>query len=259
MKTHWQVTPAAMPHNPEGQLEKPHPTLLLTRPFAQSQGFAAEFRARFCSDWPILIAPLARLEFHNPPFDGQDIGHVIFTSQNGVAGFSRLTPDRRFHAWCVGKKTAEAARMAGFDSTIGPGTAEELADRIIAEGTVRRAFYPRARDIAFDLSKKLETGGIDTVELIVYRQERCPPMAEAAALLAGGSPILLPLFSRRSADIFRINYPEIRAPILLAAISPTVADATDRITKAACTVASHPDSDHLLDALAELLSRYDKP
>jgi uroporphyrinogen-III synthase len=248
-----------MPHNPEGPLEPDRPTLLLTRPEAQSQRFAAVFRAQFGDDWPILFAPLSQLEFHEAQTDWQGIGDIIFTSQNGVAGFSRLTQDRNLRAWCVGDKTANAARMAGFDAVTGPGTAKELADRVIADGAIRRILYARADDIAFDMSKYLKTAEIETIENIVYSQKPCPPTAEAAALLASKTPVLLPFFSRRAVKIFRQNYPETRAPILVAAISPNVADATERMPKAACIVARNPDSDHMIAALAELISGHDKP
>ena len=248
-----------MPHNPEGPLEPDRPTLLLTRPQAQSQRFAVDFRARFGDDWPILFAPLTQLKFHDALIDRQGIGDIAFTSQNGVAGFNRLTKDRNLRAWCVGDKTADAARVAGYDTATGPGTAKGLVDRIIADGAVRRILYPRADDIAFDMSKYLKTAGIETVEAIVYSQMPCPPTTDAAALLVGKAPVLLPFFSRRAVDIFRQNYPETRAPILVAAISATVADATDQMAKAACIVARYPDSDHMLAALAELMSGHDKP
>ncbi|MFZ1725942.1 MAG: uroporphyrinogen-III synthase [Albidovulum sp.] len=248
-----------MPHNPEGLLKPDRPTLLLTRPLAQSQRFAADFRARFGGDWPILCAPLTQLEFHEALIESQGIDDIVFTSQNGVVGFSRLTKDRSFRAWCVGNRTADAARMAGYDAVTGPGTAKALADRLIADGGVRRILYPRADDIAFDMSKYLNAAGIETVEALVYRQRPCPPTADAAALLAGNIPVLLPFFSRRAVEIFQKNYTDTRSPILVAAISQAVADATDRMAKAACVVARNPDSDHMHAALAEILSGHDKP
>ena len=246
-----------MSHNPEGSLQPDRPTLLLTRPQAQSLRFATDFAARFGKDWPIVISPLTKLKFHDTPVDTKNIEHIIFTSQNAVEALIRLSPDRSQMAWCVGEKTGQIVQKAGFATTLGFGSASGLADRIISAGSVRRVLYPRAEDIAYDMKKRLKAAGIETVETIVYGQEPCSTTPEAIRLLNGAVPVLLPLFSRRAAEIFLQNFPRPRAPIFLAAISPAVATAAAAIALENCVIAQTPDSDHMIKALGELLGRND--
>lgn len=176
------------------------PLCLLTRPLAQSQAFAAEIPTVECLIAPILR--IAALPFDPAVLDGAP--GLIFTSANAVpfAG-----PGRGRRALVVGPQTAEAARAAGFQVEEGPGDAEGMmpllagrADWLHLHGRHRARVLP-VRGFA------------------VYDQlaELLPPPALAA--LAGARPLILPLFSPRSAALLSDAAQGARAPIAVVAIS----------------------------------------
>lgn len=234
----------------------PRPTLLLTRPRAASARFAALFGARFGPDWPVVIAPLMQTEWltlepAGPAPDGCDL---IFTSETAVAAWCRLTTDRGARAWCVGPRTADAARQAGFAVAEGPGTAEGLARTIAAARPANRLLWPSGRAIAADMTSLLQDHGLIAERLVVYDQTTLPLGEEAGGLLAGRSPVLLPLFSPRSAELAAGAMARRNAPIWLAAISPAAAAAALPLAADRQAVAAHPDADGMMGALAALIA-----
>lgn len=234
----------------------PRPTLLLTRPRAASARFAALFRAQFGPDWPVVIAPLMQTDWLTPePVELSKGGHeLIFTSETAVAAWCRLTAERGARAWCVGPRTADAARQAGFAVAEGPGTAEGLARMIAAARPANRLLWPSGGAIAADMASLLQNHGLIAERLVVYDQTALPLGAEARRLLAGQTPVLLPLFSPRSANLAACAMGGRTAPLWLVAISPSVAAAALALAADRQTVAAHPDAGGMMGALAALIA-----
>lgn len=225
------------------------PTLLLIRPEPQSRRFAAAFRACFGSDWPILIAPLVGLRRLETPDLPTGITDLIFTSETAVAAAAplQLGPLR---AWCVGRRTAEAARSAGHPAEVGPGDGEALAEFIATRHPTGHFLHLRGRDVAVDLQSALQRRGIDCRSAVVYEQVPVAPGADLLALLDAGRPVLLPLFSPNAARAVA-GLPS-RAPLLVAAMSPAVA-AVPLPAVRRLETATTPDAEAMLDALGRLV------
>ena len=248
-----------MRHNPGGPLDRARPTLLLTRPDAQSRVFAKAFRARFGADWPVIISPLTAIRFLDAgPVPAKADG-IIFTSQNAVSAFARRTADRGLMAWCVGARTADIARDAGFDVIAGPGDAGGLVQMIIETGAARRMIYPRGVSVSVDMAGLLAKAGIETLPMVIYDQAECPPTAEAVSAVRARHPLLLPLFSPKSAQRAAAAFPDPTAPLLIAAISSAVADAAAAFNANRVEIAAQPDADAMLDTLAGLIDVSDIP
>lgn len=233
-------------------MTRPRPTLLLTRPLAASQRFAQAFRGRFGADWPVVISPLMATTFLAPDLPDVEPEHLLFTSETAVAAHCRLTAGRRATAWCVGPRTTAAARAAGFAVREGPGDAPALAALLKASPPGGAILWPHGADIAHDLVADLAQAGIALRALTVYRQGPCPPTALAAELLATPRPVLLPLFSPRSARLVIDAFPDAAAPLLVAALGPAVAAAAAPLRPQRLSVADRPDSESLLAALGAL-------
>lgn len=229
------------------------PTLLLTRPAEQSRRFAAAFRARFGADWPIVISPLTEIVDLSPDLPEDDWADVIFTSENAVRAFARLAADRSATAWCVGGRTAAAAQAAGFRTRTGPGDVAGLCRAIIADGTATRLLYPRPVHAAGDVEETLKSAGIETKSLLIYDQHSRPPTTEAQRLIAGAAPVLLPLFSPRSAVLAAAAFASGSAPFRVAAISAATAEAGATLAARDCVVAARPDAAAMLAALGVLI------
>lgn len=229
-----------------------HPTILLTRPLAQSQRFADQIGGA-------VISPLMLPEFLAPSLPKTDFAAVILTSETGVQAARRISatgavlPDL---AYCVGNRTAQTARAAGFQALSAEGDASALLALIKARHTSGRLLLLRPEDAAGDLTKDLNSAGIDTVSFIVYRQKPQSLTAEATALLQGDTAVILPVFSPRSARLLAAEIRRIKgnAPLWLAALSPAVAQAFD-LPADLIQIAVRPDASAMLDTVKAMQRR----
>ncbi len=200
-----------------------------------------------------MISPLTAIVELSPDLPAGDWPDVIFTSENAVRAFERLSAGRTATAWCVGVRTAAAAAAAGFRTRTGPGDVSGLFGAIVADGTVARLLYPRPVHAAGNLEKRLNSAGIETKSILTYDQKSRPPTPEALGLMAGAAPVLLPLFSPRSAALAAGAFATDRAPLWVAAISDATATAAAALVARRCVVAVRPNAEAMLDAIGELI------
>ncbi len=227
------------------------PAVLLTRPSGEGVRFAAELAARF-GPLNIIESPLMAPEFLPATLPPGLWGGVIFTSGTGVeaAGKLALGP---LPAYCVGPRTAAAAAAAGYT----PVEMDGDADRLIAALLDRRPPGPlvhlHGENTRGAVAARLTAGGLPTMGLAVYAQRARPLTQAALDLLAGTGPVVVPLFSPRTAALFSRAAEEARSPLWIAALSPAVAAAAVTLIAARTAVAARPDAGAMLDAVASLL------
>lgn len=235
--------------------------LLLTRPAAASARFAAAFRGRFGADWPVILSPL--MQIHPCPLSlaqqdqARAAPQMIFSSAHAVAPVTAVAPARGRLAWCVGAATARAAQAAGFTPRLAEGDAASLIALIRAARPEAPLLHLRGRHIAAPVAAALRAAGIACDELTVYDQQPAPLSDPARAALSGPAPLLLPLFSPRSARLFCAARPEAPgAALRIAAISPAVAEALRpaRRPEDRLSVAARPDAEAVLTALGGLIT-----
>ena len=87
-------------------------------------------------------------------------------------------------------------------------------------------------------------------QAMVYSQNGRPLSDVAAALLQGDGPVILPLFSPRSATL--MGHGPFHAPVYVIAMSRNVADSV-RFDVEHCIVSDHPDFETVADAIGALL------
>ena len=227
--------------------------MLLTRPRAASQEFAAALSARFGSALRPVIAPLMAARFLTPALPAGDFAGVILTSATAAKAARGLGGTLPALAWCVGDKTAQAARAAGFQARSADGDAKALVAAILADPPGGALLHLRGKDSRGDVADRLTRAGVPTVAVVVYDQEPQPLDAQAKALLAAPGPVIVPLFSPRSTTLLAEALPNpCRASLHLAAMSAAVAEAAARLPRAALAVARHPEAGAMLDAVAVL-------
>lgn len=224
------------------------PPLLITRPIAGAVRFAEAFAARFGDDWPILLSPLIELRPTGAELPEADT--YIFTSEQAIFA---IPPQPGKPAWCVGMRTAEAARAAGFDAIEGPGDVAGLWRMMLTEAPEERLLHVRGAEISAPLAEMLHDAGLDAREVIVYRQERLPLSEPAKQALTQSRAVLAPVFSPRTARALVAEAGERHAPIWLAAISPLVESVAAPLSAERSEIAEHPDAQGVLDALGRLL------
>jgi uroporphyrinogen-III synthase len=223
-------------------------TLLLTRPRAQSDRFAAMCRPRL-PQVGIVISPILEIEPIGTPPDLRGYRGLILTSENALTALSQPVP-ADLVAYCVGDRTAEAARQAGLTAHSVGGSAEDLYAALAgAEGPLLHLHGVHARG---ELASRLTEAGTPTEEAVVYDQLPRPLSGPAKALLSGTSPVLLPLFSPRSARLLSDAAKNAVAPLFLAAMSEAVAAAWAGPAPALVRSAERPAAPAMLDLLSDL-------
>lgn len=230
----------------------PHPmtpVVILTRPAAQARRFAASLR-RAVPGLRVMVAPLMEEVLLAPALEIAGRA-VIFTSETGVRAAARLIPqDLRGEAHCVGPRTAAAARRAGFTAHLAGSDAATLVAALARPGPP--LIHLRGLDARGDVAARLTQAGRPTLEAIVYRQDECPLSPRATAALTGAAPVLVPVFSPRSARLLRQAVGTPGGHVTLAALSPAVAAelGPSRQVPGQVQVATRPDGPAMVALIA---------
>lgn len=229
--------------------------VLLTRPEAQGDRFGAMLRERFGAAVDIVASPLLSPVFLSPDLPKGGHVAVILTSETGVQAARRLMANKTLpqRALCVGDRTARAAQAAGFQARSADGDADALLAMILADPPDGPLLHLHGRETRGDLAARLAAAGLRVDAVAVYAQEPRPLTAQARALLDGDGPVVLPLFSPRTAQLFAATAPH-RAALRVAALSPAVADALGDLPVDRLVVAPHPDADSLIGVMAPLIA-----
>jgi uroporphyrinogen-III synthase len=197
------------------------PTILLTRPEAQSRDFATRLRARIAPDIPVIISPV--LEIVPVPFDLPVKPRLLVLTSVHAAEAARRAGLANLPAFCVGDRTAEAARSAGLVPHSAAGDAGALIALLKAARPEGPALYIRGQHAATDMASELVSAGLDTYAVIAYDQIARPLSALARAALDAAAPVILPVFSPRSSRLLAREAAQARAPLDLIAISAAAA------------------------------------
>lgn len=185
------------------------PRILLTRPRAQSEAFAAEIAA---DGWEAMIWPVMEIvtTLRAAP-DWGDAEAAILTSARAAEALASFGAPP-LPAWCVGRATAAAARAVGFSEAIeGGGDADALLAGLLSApgGGPRRLVHLRGREAAGDLAGALRAAGREAREIVAYAAEPGgPPPEDVDAAMRAGRIDGAALFSPRSAALFAEGAPE---------------------------------------------------
>ncbi len=231
-----------------------HPLpVLLTRPAAQSARFASQLMHRFGLGLRVVISPLIAPFPSSPVLPDLPWTAIILTSETGAQMANALSGLPRT-AYCVGDQTAKAAREAGFHAVSANGDADALIALILAAGVTGPLLHLRGAESRGDVAARLIAAGVQAHAAIVYHQDAQPLLPEAALLLQGSDPVLVPLFSPRTARLFSLQAQDATAPMLIAALSPAVA--MDCPPAALISIATSPDAAAMLTTIAQMLDQW---
>lgn len=228
------------------------PILLLTRPLAQSRRFAQDL-SEGGAEIETIISPVMDIRCSGAAPDLQAYSGVIFTSENGVR-CAAAPADRRVPAYCVGPRTAQAAQDAGFAAhEFGPD-AEALVAAILQAGTPGPLLHLRGKHARGAVAKRLESAGLQCAERVLYDQVARDPSLAALTALAGERPLVVPLFSPRSARLFGQVAADGRAPLCLVTMSAAVDEAWCGPDPVLRKRAERPDGDAMTKSTLALIA-----
>lgn len=225
-----------------------HPALLLTRPNDAAQDFARKLDLG--PEEEVVISPLIEIEFLQKNLEYQA---AIFSSHNGViaagAGHGRL-------AYCVGDRTAEFARKAGFDVKETCETASALVKVLVSNPPELDLIHLHGEFTRGDVANTLKAAGLTCDDQVVYLQKTVPMTHQARSLLEGTRTVVAPVFSPRTAELFadqvqNLDLPLDRAKqIHIIALSQNVADQLPALFKENIFVPQQPTRDMMLQIVA---------
>ncbi|MGY3438534.1 MULTISPECIES: uroporphyrinogen-III synthase [unclassified Marinovum] len=223
------------------------PALLLTRPRADSAAFLADLSAEVALG-PVVISPVLYIRPTGLRPDMTGMTAVIFTSTNGVAAYKG---PRALPAYCVGRKTTEAANAAGFQAVMAGETAEALIDTQTKTPLKGPVIHLRGAHTRGNIAARLTEAGVAITQAVLYDQQPMDLTIQARALLDEGRPVILPVFSPRSADILAQQGIG-KAPLWVVALSQAVADRAADLAPDRLIVAKRPDRISMCAAVAAL-------
>jgi uroporphyrinogen-III synthase len=177
---------------------------------------------------------------------------VIFTSVHGVEAYLAQSGPLR-PCYVVGAKTARAARAEGITVHVIAVNAANLIDEITAHEPRAPLLHIRGVHARGAVAETLSQRGIAVKEAIIYDQPAIPLTAEAQAALSDANPVIVPLFSPRTAALLAKFRP--KPPLLVAAFSQAVANELLGLHITELRIASRPDSDAMAVEVIDLLAR----
>lgn len=176
--------------------------IAVIRPVDDSERTAAALRAR---GHEVLIAPLMEVEWVKSDL-ATNWGAVIITSANAARALA-THPARdgliKLPLYAVGRRSADAARVAGFtDVTTAGGDLRDLLRIVSARRPDVKApvLYVAGEDRSGDLIDDLAVRGVAAELAVVYRAVAASFTPSLVAALKAGEIDTVLHFSRRSAD-----------------------------------------------------------
>lgn len=193
------------------------PTVLLTRPAAQSARFA-----KALGDVEVVISPVLEVQYRDLAVNPGDYDGLIFTSENGVRAAAAGAKLRGQRGYAVGQRTAKVAAEFGLDLQPAGGTAEDLVAMIKTDKPAGRWLHLRGVHSRGDIAKKLNNAGLETDTVVIYEQAERPLTPAARTLLAKEGLVILPVFSPRTAALLGQMCQGTRAELIVIGLSPSV-------------------------------------
>jgi uroporphyrinogen-III synthase len=226
-------------------------TLILTRPQAASHAFASKLSADLPGNIRILVSPLLDIVPTGERPDLSVYAGVIFTSANAVrfAGSAQPCP-----TYCVGARTQEEAEAAGWQVDAQEQDSDHLFQALIRTNPPTPLVHVAGEHRRGAISARLTGAGIKTDEITVYRQDALPLTPDAVTALQGRAPVILPLFSPRTAAIFAAQHAG-AAPLYIIAISAAALEPVCHLPSKRCDIAPSPDAEALRQQILETVRR----
>lgn len=221
------------------------PVILLTRPAPDCADTARQLAER--TGLRVVQSPLIALIPADALPDLSGASTLIFTSRNGVRTYAALGGPP-MPAVCVGQATADAARAIGCDARAMGGDAEALVAALLDDPRGAPFLHLRGTAARGDIAARLAAAGIAAGEAVIYDQPLHDLTDEARALLDGSAPVIVPLYSPRTAARFAACANG-SAPLHLVSISAGADLAAGKLQPISRRIADTPDADAMRRAI----------
>lgn len=224
-------------------------SLILSRPIDDSLAFAQKISVGDHID--VIHSPLLEIVRTNSSPDLAGVEAVIFTSRNGVrfAG-----PARDMPAFCVGQRTTQEARDAGWQAEMLGETVKELQSALLSKKPEGPLLHIGGVHRRGKLAQIFTEAGIETRKIDTYDQRPLPLNGAARSALNREGPVIVPLFSPRTARQFA-SQASGTAPLHVLAMSAAVLKETETLHATTRQVASAPTQEAMVDLVTNRLAQ----
>lgn len=225
----------------------------MTRPQEAAECFMAQLPANLRARLDPLFSPLVAIEPIAAAIEFGDARGLIFTSANGVGVAGKLTRRRDLPCYCVGMATTRAAQKAGWQANCAGTEAKDLIRTLAESQPERPLLHIRGVHGRGKVAARLSALGCLAREQVIYDQPLLPLTQAARTVLACTSPVIVPLFSPRTARQFA-NLVAGQAPRYLAALSAAVAKPLSMLKYNNLMIAEHPDAGTMAQLVGDLVN-----
>lgn len=201
-----------------------------------------------------LLAPVLEIVPTGARIPGLTVDLVLATSARAFADVFLSGALLALPLHCVGEKTAQAARAAGFLVAESAENSEALAVALLKPGQSKSALYLAGRERRPELETMLRQGGwkVQIVETYAAQPVAALPDEVKTALAAGEIDAVLH-YSPRSAALFTALAGTAAARAahfcLSAEVAKALRQALPKTPLPKIAIASHPDEESLLSLL----------
>jgi uroporphyrinogen-III synthase len=209
----------------------------MTRPRAAAKAFVAALPDHITSQIAVVYSPLLEIVPLRVDVPLRTSDGVVFTSANAVAH----GPDGNGRsAYCVGAATTRAATTKGWAAWQCGATAEALVAHLIRTPPPQELIHLSGVHTRGDVAARLTHHGTPTRNIAVYDQLAQALTGPAKILATGAKPLIVPLFSPRSAAQFAEQVPNASA-VHAITFSNAVAQSLGQASYGSVTIADTPD------------------
>ena len=174
--------------------------LLLTRPQEASARFVSQLPQDLQAGLQVLHAPLMQICPLGNQISYEGYQGVIFTSANGVAAAGHASGS--LPAYCVGQRTTEAAKEAGWQAQFCGANAAALVDQLSAAPPLSPLLHLHGHHTRGDVANQLTALGLPCKGQLIYEQQLLPLSTKVKREISAQSNVIVPLFSPRTARHF---------------------------------------------------------
>ncbi|MEE4187524.1 MAG: uroporphyrinogen-III synthase [Roseobacter sp.] len=219
--------------------------MILTRPDAANSAFMGDFPKPLAAQLTFIESPLLRVvPLQTQAVMAQDAA-AVFTSVNGVR-FAPQSMGRK--AYCVGVRTTQAATAAGWEAICAGRNAEELVASLLKMRPDHALLHLSGAHTRGQVSERLTQAGLKARRMPLYDQVLLPLSVKAERALESQSPVIVPLFSPRTAAHFAAVAPD--NPLLrVVGMSAAVTAEIGNMARFEVLTADEPTSDSVIDCI----------
>ncbi|MEP2642669.1 uroporphyrinogen-III synthase [Roseobacter sp.] len=232
-------------------MRTPRISLIMTRPARANTQFIDQLSEDMQARLDIVESPLINVVSVRADYAVGPDESVIFSSANGV----RHAPagrDRR--AFCVGHATTKTAHNAGWHAIFAGETAEALVVFLTAYPIRSHIWHLAGRHTRGEIAETLNAQGISATRITTYDQTRLPLTDQAIEVLGGSDPVVVPLFSPRTAVQFVQECPKTARPHVVA-LSEAVAEPLAHFKLKTLDISSRPTAAEMICSLEKTVAR----